>query len=73
MRLLWKQHVQEEDCRLLLIDARNAFNEENRTATLWEVRHEWPSGAWFAFNCYRHWATLVIKAGDGTGHLLFSK
>ena len=40
---------------------------------LWAVRHEWPSGAHFAFNCYRHWATLVIRAGNGTGHLLHRK
>ena len=40
---------------------------------LWVVRHKWPSGAQFAFNCYCHWATLVIRAEDGTGHLLHSK
>ena len=40
---------------------------------LWAVRHEWPSGEQFEFNCYRHWATLVIRAGDGTGHFLYSK
>ena len=40
---------------------------------LWEMRFEWPSGAQFVFNCYRHWATLVIRAGDGTVQFLFSK
>ena len=30
---------------LLFIDARNAFNEINRTVMLWVIRHEWPSGA----------------------------
>ena len=40
---------------------------------LWEVRHECPSGVWFAFNCYRHWATLVIRAGNGTVHFLHIK
>ena len=58
-RLQWAQHSQEEDWGFLLIDARNTFNEENRTAMLWAVRNEWPSGAQFNFNCYRHWATLV--------------
>ena len=40
---------------------------------LWEAIHEWTSGARFAFNYYRQWATLVIRSGDGTGHLLYSK
>ena len=55
----------------LLIYAQNAFNEENRTSILWEVRFELPSGMRFTFNCYCHWATLVIREGDGTGHFLF--
>ena len=37
------------------------------------MQHKWPSGARFALNCYLHWATLVIRAGDRTGHLLYSK
>ena len=52
MRVLWEEHAQEEDWGFLLIDARNTFNEENRTAMLWPVRHKWPSGAQFTFNCY---------------------
>ncbi len=40
---------------------------------LWTVRHEWLSGARFAFNCYRHWATLVIRGKGGTSYLLYSK
>ena len=28
----------------------------------------------FTFNCYRHWATLVVQdTGDGSGHFLHSK
>ena len=73
MWLLWQQHYQEEDCWFLLIDAHNAFNEENCTAMMWAVRFECPSVARFTLNCYRHWARLVIRAGDGTGHLIFSK
>ena len=57
----------------LLNDARNALNEENLTAMLWSVRHEWPSGARFAFSCYRHCYTLVIRSVYGTGHFLYSK
>ena len=58
----------------LLVDARNAFNEINRTATLWTVRHLWPSGARFTFNCYRHHSLLLVRAKDGDdGTFLFSK
>ena len=41
---------------------------------LWAVRHEWPSGARFTYNCYLHWATLVVRnTEDGSGHFLHSK
>ena len=41
---------------------------------LWAVRHDWPVGAQFTFNCYRHWATLVVRdTEDGSGHFLHSK
>jgi hypothetical protein len=70
---LWKQHEEEEEWGFLLVDASNAFNELNRTAMLWTIRHEWPSGARFAFNCYRHWATLVIRGKGGSMALLYSK
>ena len=45
MRIIWEEHNQEEDWRFILIDARNAFNEENRPAMLWAVFHKCPSGA----------------------------
>ena len=73
-RLQWAQHFQEEDWGFLLIDARNAFNDENRTAMLWAVRNEWPSGAQFTFNFYPHWATLGVRnTADGSVHFLHSK
>ena len=41
---------------------------------LWAVRYEWPGGARFTYNCYRHWATLVVRnTEDGLGHFLHSK
>ena len=41
---------------------------------LWAVRYEWPSGAQFTYNCYRHWSTLVVRnTEDGSGHFLHSK
>ena len=27
---------------------------------LWTVRHCWPAGARFVFNCYRHWVQLLF-------------
>ena len=74
MRVLWEEHNQEEDWVFLPIDAHNAFKKENLTAMLWAVPHECPSGAQFTFNCYRHWATLVVRdSGGRPGHLLHSK
>ena len=74
MRVLWEKHKKEEDWGFLLIDARNAFNEDNQTAMLWAVWNEWPSGSQCMFNCCRHWATLVVRdTGDRSGHFLHSK
>jgi hypothetical protein len=73
MQEVWEANKMEEEWGFLLIDASNAFNEVNRTAMLWTVRHEWPSGARFAFNCYKHWAILVIRDNDGTAIFLHSK
>ena len=72
IRMMWQHHSQEEDWGLLLIDARNVFNEENRTAVIWDVSHDWPSCMQFTFKCYSHWATLVVRnTEDGSGHFLY--
>ena len=73
VRLLWKQHSQEEYWGFFLIDVRNYFNEEKRIAMLWMVHHKCRSVARFAFNFYHHWVTLVIMAVNGTGQFLYSK
>jgi hypothetical protein len=67
---MWEQHKQEEDWGFLLIDARNAFNEQNQTGLLWTVWHEWPLGARFVSNCYKHWSMLVKRDSNGTGTFL---
>ena len=67
MQHVWDVHHQEEQWGFFLIDASNAFNELNRTHMLWTVRREWPSGARFVFNCYKHWATLIVRGNTGTG------
>ena len=28
---------------------------------LWTVHHRWSAGARFAFNCYKHWAKLLLR------------
>ena len=41
---------------------------------LWAVWNEWPGGAQFTFNCYCHWATLVVRdTVNKSGHFLHSK
>ena len=41
---------------------------------IWSVQNEWPSGAQIISNCYRHWATIVLKdLENGSGHFLHSK
>ena len=70
---MWKRLEAEEAVGFVLVDARNAFNELNREVMLWVIRHEWPQGARFVFNCYRHWAILLVRGKDGDGTLIYSK
>eukprot|EP00957_Ditylum_brightwellii_P070314 5341519-Ditylum_brightwellii.AAC.1 len=37
MGLLWEEFGEEEGWGILLVDARNAFNELNRKAMIWHV------------------------------------
>ena len=61
---IWDSHNNEEEWGFLLVDAKNAFNKLNRTLMLWTVRHLWPSGARFAFNCYKHHSTLILRSSN---------
>ena len=49
-----------EPSRTTLVDAWNGFNDLSRLAMLWNVRHRWPAGASFAFNCYRHQSQFLL-------------
>ena len=40
---------------------------------LWNVQYKSPSGAQFNFNCYRHWAMLLILDAGGMGNWIQSK
>jgi hypothetical protein len=72
-KLLWQEHSHKEECGFLLVDASNAFNESDMMLMLWTVQHEWPSGAQHVFNCYRHFAILVIRAGNNRFLVILSK
>ena len=43
-----------------LVDACNGFYELSRLVILWTVQRRWPAGVRFTFNCYRHWAQLLL-------------
>ena len=72
-RQAWTDNEEDEEWGFLLVDARNAFNEGNRSAFLWTIRHLWPSGARFTYNCYKHWTMLVLRGEDGAIIILYSK
>ena len=56
---------EEEPGSTILVNACNDFNELIRLAILWTVHHHWPVGARFMFNCYRHWAhILLLRTSD---------
>jgi hypothetical protein len=40
---------------------------------LWAIPHEWLSGARFVFNCYKHWAVLLLQGNNGHAAFIFSK
>ena len=58
--VLWDELSADENIGFLLIDADNGFNEYSQIQMLWTIRHEWPAGAKFAFNCYKHQALLLV-------------
>ena len=61
-RSMWDAHVDDDQLwGILMIDARNTFNEGNRKLMVWAARHLWPSGARFLFKMYRHHAVLILR------------
>ena len=55
---------------LLLVDAKNAFNQINREAALLNCRILWPRCSRFLFNTYRGYPRIFIR---GTNEILLSK
>ena len=70
---IWDKNLTTEDWGLFIVDTKNTLNEINRVGMLWTVRHLWPSGARFVFNCHRHWSSLVLRNENGTTSFLHSK
>ena len=66
VQALWDENSSMEEWVFLLVDAKNTINDINQVGMLWTVRHLWPSGASFLFNCYFHWSLLVLRNGNGT-------
>ena len=58
--------MQEPDSgRTTLVDTHNCFNKLVYLEIMWTVRHRWPAGARFTFNCYKDWVQiLLIHPGD---------
>ena len=43
-----------------LIDPHNGFNKQSRLEVLWSLQHCLSEGAQFSFNCYKHWAQMIV-------------
>ena len=67
----WILNQDAEPCGTTLIDAHNGFNKLSRLEMLQTLRHHWPAGTRFAFNCYKHWAQILLhQPGDAPVILL---
>ena len=57
----------------LPVDATNGFNNQNRLALMWTVRHVWASMARFTLNMYRHHVRMVVRVPGGTPYVILSQ
>jgi hypothetical protein len=55
------------------VDAENGFNNLNKMGALWTVRHRWARGSRFTFNCYRHYARLIVRVPGSKPRILLSR
>ena len=69
----WAEMDVDERNGFLVIDAENAFNSMSRITMLWNVRHLWPAGARFAFNCYCFQSLLLCRSASGDALQMWSK
>ena len=56
-----------------LFNACNSFNELVRLEMTWTVRHHCPVGERFTFNCYRHWAHLLLLQTGNAPFIILSR
>ena len=56
-----------------LVDADNGFNNLSRYGMLWTIRHRWPAGARFVFNCYRHFVRCIVRIPGSDPRTLTSR
>jgi len=62
-----------EDWAFLQLDATMAFQTQDRCAMLYHLRYEWPKGAMFVFNCYKHFGFLILRSNNGTAVVIYAK
>ncbi|MGL4351554.1 MAG: reverse transcriptase domain-containing protein [Plesiomonas shigelloides] len=72
-RQYWETQADEPNFGFLQIDAKNAFNELDRTMMLYVTRYLWPKGARYVYNCYKHWSVvLFLDTTSGTATKIYS-
>jgi hypothetical protein len=57
-RKQWEQQADQPDFGFVQVDAKNAFNELDRTMMLYVTHYLWPQGARYTYNCYKHWSMV---------------
>ena len=65
VQTLWDKNLTLEDWGVLLVDAKNTFNDINRVRILWTVRHLLPSGARFSLTFIFNGHCLSYETGMG--------
>ena len=73
VQYIWGANSTEENYVYPLVDANNSFNQINWIGMLWTVRHLWPFGARFVFNCYCNHSSLVLINWDVTSNIIHSR
>ena len=59
--------------RTTIVDACNGYNKLICLDMLWTLVYRWPSGSTFAYNCYRHWAQLLLCQPGNAPVILLSQ